>query len=156
MADVNLAFIGTLNALTIPTIAAFAAWIAHQQLKIARAKVVIDLFKQRYEVLGEVTRYVHKLVNRRSDMNDRAAFWAAANRAQFLFPADVTRFIEQQIAERSKQLIVMRERDRSDTLLSGEVDYDQRDRLDDMEIWFVESAALIENKFKPYLTIPEF
>lgn len=150
MSDVNPTAVGMLPV----AIAFLAAFIAWQQMKIARAKVVIDLFRQRYDVMGEITRYVGQLVAEDSDAN-RAAFWEAVTRAKFLFPAEITSFLRPEIAERSAQLLAMRAADRRDTKLGHEIDYARINLISDMEIWFKDSSELIEKKFKPYLTIVE-
>ena len=57
-----LSWVQTLQALAVPMIAAVGAWIAIQQMRIARIKLQHDLYDRRYAVFQAVRRFLDEAV----------------------------------------------------------------------------------------------
>lgn len=71
-------WVQVLQALAVPVIAAVGAWVALQQMHIARVKLQHDLYERRYAVFEAVRRFLdeavsHKIVSREPTVPLRCA-----------------------------------------------------------------------------------
>jgi len=58
-------WVQVLQALAVPVIAAVGAWIALQQMYIARVKLQHDLYDRRYAVFEAVRRFLDEAVSQK-------------------------------------------------------------------------------------------
>lgn len=76
-------------------IAAIVAIITALQWITARQKVVLDPFDKRFAVYEELREVIDRYGGQSPNLMDVAKFTQAASRAQFLFGAEVTSFLEE-------------------------------------------------------------
>jgi hypothetical protein len=75
-------------------VAVCAAWIAFQQMAIARQKLNHDLFDRRFAVYIAVRDYVIAVLNRNEDLRTKAfAYHQAIAPAPFLFDAELAEYL---------------------------------------------------------------
>jgi len=83
-----------LQALAVPLIAAVGAWIAIQQMRIARIKLQHDLYDRRYAVFQAVRRFLDATVVSLVVSSDiLRAFVIGAADAEFLFPDELAAYL---------------------------------------------------------------
>lgn len=66
-------WVQVLQALAVPVIAGVGAWIALQQMYLARVKLQHDLFDRRYAVFQAVRRFLEEAVSQKSSQVKRSA-----------------------------------------------------------------------------------
>jgi hypothetical protein len=82
--------------LLLAVIALCAAWVAVQQMLIARQKLNHDLFDRRFAVFTATQEYLVVCLNRDGGtQEDTGVFYAATMAAPFLFKKDVNDFLVQ-------------------------------------------------------------
>jgi hypothetical protein len=98
-----------LQALTVPLIAAVGAWVAIQQMRIARIKLQHDLYDRRYAVFQAVRRFLDEMVANLVVSHDiLRAFVIGTADAEFLFPDDLAAYLgEMSRRARTAQSIYM-------------------------------------------------
>lgn len=128
-------------------IAMIGAWIALQQMLIARAKLNIDLFDRRFAVYVATRKYiVTMLQNKGGTQEDAVTWWAVASSAPFLFDKDVSHFIE----EVEKRGSVMRAR------VGGKAIYESEEHVaeyNDHFMWFAKNGDLLEGIFQKDMSL---
>lgn len=84
-----------LQALSVPSIALFAAIIGWLQWLTANRKVVVDLFDRRLTAYSEIRSAV-ALINRTGqvDFETELQFWRAIDSARFLFGREVWDYLD--------------------------------------------------------------
>jgi hypothetical protein len=92
----------TASILTV-TIAAIVAFIAWLQWRTADEKVVLDLFDKRFAVYEELRNGIYPA--RSGDQNAVLGFKVATLRAQFLFGAEVTTFLEATASDLAEAMV---------------------------------------------------
>jgi hypothetical protein len=132
-------------------IAAVGAWVACQQVKIARVKLQHDLYDRRFAVfqaarqlLAEVTRHA-----RVTDDQIRS-YIVGASDAVFLLNDDIAKYL----TELLEQAIELQKISKA---LSPSSVGDQRSNWEKAEertlMWFTAQVDVLIEKFKPFLTI---
>jgi hypothetical protein len=87
-------WIQILQALTVPLIAAVGAWVAVQQMRIARIKLQHDLYDRRYAVFQAVRRFLDETVaNLLVSRDILRAFVIGTADAEFLFPDELAAYL---------------------------------------------------------------
>jgi len=87
-------WIQILQALAVPLIAAVGAWVAIQQMRIARIKLQHDLYDRRYAVFQAVRRFLDAMVGNLVVSHDiLRAFLIGTADAEFLFPDDLAAYL---------------------------------------------------------------
>jgi hypothetical protein len=85
-----------LPSILLALIAMIGAWIALQQMLIARAKLNIDLFDRRFAVYIATRKYIVAMLQHKGGtQEDAVAWWAVASSTPFLFDKEITSFMEQ-------------------------------------------------------------
>jgi hypothetical protein len=145
-------WVQSLQALLILFISGLGAWIAYKPVRIATAKLNLDLYDKRFKVFDAARNLVvHVLQEGRVDAHEIIRFNVGVLDAVFLFEADVVNYLdhlrERALALRTKteQLRALDDQDpRRDALIDG---------IADLETKFaVEHQRLIE-AFKRYLQL---
>ncbi len=84
-----------LQALSTPAIGLLAAVIAWGQWRVARNKMVLDLFDKRMAVYDELRNILgHVVAAGRATADDTYNFGRAKQRAKFLFDSDVFKYLD--------------------------------------------------------------
>lgn len=98
-----------LQALAVPLIAAVGAWVAIQQMQIAKIKLQHDLYDRRYAVFQAVRRFLDEMVANLVVSHDiLRAFVIGTADAEFLFPDDLAAYLgEMSRRARTAQSIYM-------------------------------------------------
>jgi hypothetical protein len=83
-----------LQALAVPLIAAVGAWVAIQQMRIARIKLQHDLYDRRYAIFQAVRRFLDATVVSLVVSSDiLRAFVIGTADAEFLFPDELAAYL---------------------------------------------------------------
>ncbi len=123
-------------------IAMIGAWIALQQMLIARAKLNIDLFDRRFAVYMATRKFiVAMLQNKGGTQEDAVTWWAVASSAPFLFDKYVSGFIE----EVGKRGSAMRARVGDKAIHESQEHVAQ---YNEQFMWFAKNIDLLEGIFQ--------
>mgnify|MGYP000041218347 CR=1 FL=1 len=96
--------VAILQGMLTPVIALAVAYIAWQQWKLSREKLLLDLYDRRIETYREVRKILaHVLTHGRADNQTMLEFYSAVSQADFLFGKDVNDY-NQLIYENGLQL----------------------------------------------------
>jgi hypothetical protein len=131
-----------LPSILLAIIALIGAWIALQQMLIARAKLNIDLFDRRFAVYVATRKHIVAMLQQKGGTQDDAVeWWAVASSAPFLFDKEITNFIE----EVNKRGMGMRAR------VGDKAIYESQEHVgeyNDHFMWFAKNIDLIEGIFQ--------
>jgi hypothetical protein len=131
-----------LPSILLALIALIGAWIALQQMLIARAKLNIDLFDRRFAVYIATRKYIVTMLQHTGGtQEDAVACWAVASSAPFLFGGEITAFIE----EVSKRGMGMGARVGDNPI------YESKEHVaeyNDHFMWFAKNFDLLEGIFQ--------
>jgi hypothetical protein len=131
-----------LPSILLALIALIGAWIALQQMLIARAKLNIDLFDRRFAVYIATRKYIVTMLQHTGGtQEDAVACWAVASSAPFLFGGEITAFIE----EVSKRGMGMGARVGDNPI------YESKEHVaeyNDHFMWFAKNFDLLEGIFR--------
>jgi hypothetical protein len=143
-------WVPVLQALGVPVIAAVGAWIALQQLHLARVKLQHDLYDRRYAVFQAVRRFLDeanfgKVV---SEETLRSLVLGTAD-AAFLFDDGLAAYLKEMRdhATRFQNLSVTMEGfEGKERLRAGEV-------AQENFMWLMEQIGGLTEKFQPFLKL---
>ena len=146
-------WVSVLQALLVPVIAAVGAWIALQQMHLARVRLRHDLFDRRFAILQSTHKMLLCVMAEAKISGDVfASFAAGVGAAKFVF--DETLFIYlREVQERAAKL-------RSIQIVLPAVGDDQ-ERAKAAQAEGIELACLIKqldglgDKFKPFLQLEQ-
>jgi hypothetical protein len=131
-----------LISLLLAVIALIGAWIALQQMLIARAKLNIDLFDRRFAIYIATRKYIATMLQHRGGTQEDAVAWfGVASSASFLFDKEVSTFID----EVSKRGSGMRAR------VGDKPIYESQEHVAEYNehfTWFAKNFDLLESKFQ--------
>jgi hypothetical protein len=145
-------WVQSIQAILLVLISCLGAWIAYKQVKIATAKLNLDLYDKRFEVFeGARSLLLTILQDANVSTGDVITFNTNITEAVFLFEADVRKYLdglrERALALHTKneQLRAMREEDkRRDALIDG---------IAALETEFASEYERLEAAFRPYLKL---
>jgi hypothetical protein len=105
----RISWVQILQALAVPMIAAVGAWVAIQQMRIARIKLQHDLYDRRYAVFQAVRRFLDEAVaNSLVSSDTLRTFLVGTADAEFLFPDELAAYlVEMSRRARTAQSIYM-------------------------------------------------
>ncbi len=140
-----------LQALSLPAVAAVAAWIAFHQMQTARVKLQLDLYKQRHDIYQAVMKYWVTSATRGSSEEDHAEFLRNTSEAIFLFDKDMLLFLRQ-ITTHAYSVFTARK------LLSvKEIEESKRrflfDSIGDHSSWFIDRHGEMQDRFVKSMNI---
>jgi hypothetical protein len=131
-----------LTSVLLALIALIGAWIALQQMLIARAKLNIDLFDRRFAVYIATRKYIVAMLQHKGGtQEDAVAWWAVASSAPFLFDKEITNFIE----EVNKRGVGMRARVGEKSIYESQ---EHVGEYNDHFMWFAKHIDLLEGIFQ--------
>jgi hypothetical protein len=89
-------WVQVLQALAVPVIAAVGAWVALQQMYLARVKLQHDLFDRRYAVFQAARRFLDEAVSNKVVSNETfRAFALGTSDAAFLFDDRLAAYLKE-------------------------------------------------------------
>jgi hypothetical protein len=133
-------------------IALFGAWIAREQMKIARTKLQHDLYDRRFAVFQAARKLLAELVTHGTVLDeDIRAYRIGTADSVFLFDQDLTEYLEEigKRVTKLRSIITL-----LNSLPTGEKRNTFIDAESDILSWMIEQLpnGLIA-RFKPYLTL---
>jgi hypothetical protein len=143
------------QALLTPLIAVVATYIAWQQWRTNRQKLVLDRYDRRLRIYEQVQRILGLIVrDAKASYDDLLQFRIAVSEADFLFGSEIAGYIDE-IYQRGVKLQHWNDqyRDSSQPKPEG---YDHQQVVDSMHVelnWFSEQFEPAKRKFKKYLDI---
>lgn len=144
-------WVQVLQALAVPVIAGVGAWVALQQMHIARTKLQHDLYDRRYAVFQAVRRFLDEASVRKIVSDDTLrAFVLGTADAAFLFDDRLAAYLKE-MSERARKAqsiyMVMEdlpagdEKARASAAAGGHV------------TWLMQQIDGLTEKFRPFLTL---
>ena len=147
--------LASVQVVSVTAIGVYAAWNGHQQLKINRYRVKLDLYNRRWEVYESFTQYVNGALKDLNPMpQDTPAFARATQQAEFLFGADIKDYRDAMIRH-GTALHKWHEMYR-DAGQKQPPRYDHNKVVQgeqDETKWFVAQPDAMVTKFEPYLDL---
>ena len=143
------------KALLTPVIAVVATYIAWQQWKTNRQKLVLDRYDRRLHVYEEVRKILSIILrDARASYDDLLKFRTAVSEADFLFGSEISAYIDE-IYRRGVQLESW-SLQYCDFTKQPPEDYDHQKVCDGMHselTWFTKQFEPAKEKFKKYLDV---
>jgi hypothetical protein len=140
-----------LQALSVPMIAAVGAYLARQQVIIARTKLRHDLFDRRFKVFEAARTFLASVMRSGkmsvSDFND---YTAGVIDAQFLLSKEVRAYLFE-IRKRATAMQALN--DTLEPLPPGAKKSELVDKAGAEFTWLSEQLDVLPDKFKPFLTL---
>lgn len=131
-----------LPSILLAIIALIGAWIALQQMLIARAKLNIDLFDRRFAVYIATRKYIVAMLQHTGGtQEDAVAWWAVASAAPFLFDKEIASFLD----EVNKRGMGMRARVGDKAIHKSKEHVGQ---YNEYFMWFAKNIDLLEGIFQ--------
>jgi hypothetical protein len=136
--------------LLLAVIAVCAAWIAAQQMLIARQKLNHDLFDRRFAVFAATQNHLVLCLNRDGGtQEDTAVFYEAIRAAPFLFKKDINDFLAQ-VMKYSADLQIFGKHMKNPSL----PDYQRYTEIhDEAQLWTTDAYANIVSRFQPSMNL---
>jgi hypothetical protein len=140
-----------LQALTVPTIAGVGAFLAWQQVKIARTKLRHDLFDRRFAVFEAARKFLATLMrNGKMSLSDLGEYSAGVIDAQFLLNEEVHVYL---VELRKRAAAMQALKDTAEPLPAGGEKTKLVVRAGEELAWLVAQLDVLPSKFKPFLTL---
>jgi hypothetical protein len=144
-----------LQALLTPVIGGIAVYIAWQQWRVNERKFALDRYERRLRIYQRVVEMLRFVCSKFSpEINDLLKFSAETAEADFLFAAEIPKYIDE-IYSRGVTLNTAKfeYRDFRQPVPDG---YDHQKvvaTLHEQEKWFVAQPSVAKEKFKKYLDV---
>jgi len=140
-----------LQTCALTAIPFIGAWLAWQQVKIARVKLQHDLFERRYRVFDATRKLlISVLVTGTASEEAHRAFALDTVDAVFLFDDDLARYLE----ETGKHAVTLRSTNRKLELMPmGEQKTKSIDGMMEHQLWFNDQLTSLVDTFKPFLKL---
>jgi hypothetical protein len=144
-------WVQVLQALAVPVIAAVGAWVALQQMYIARVKLQHDLYDRRYAVFEAVRRFLDAAVSTKIVSPEILnPFVLRTGDAPFLFDDDLAAYLKQmQERARKAQGIYLTMEAAPDMPQKAAAAAAAGEHLS----WLVNQIDGLAEKFRPFLTL---
>ena len=141
-----------LQAFALVTIPPIGAWLAWQQVQIARVKLQHDLFDRRFRVFDAVRRLLANIcANGDASDEEIHGFVFARDDAVFLFDDDLVQCLEK-MRERALRLQVTNNKGLLETMPEAER-HNANIAVSEYKAWFGEQLVGLTGKFKPFLKL---
>jgi hypothetical protein len=145
-----------LQGLLTPVIGLTTLYIAWQQWKGNKLKLVLDRYDRRLSVYAHVVGFL-RLVQRdfKPEMKDILQFTFDTAEAGFLFRPDIAEYIDE-MCKRALELQAFRAEYRDLFQPSPPAGYDHNKvvtGIHEQEVWFTKQLAVVKQQFKEYLDI---
>ena len=139
-----------LQALAVTAIPAVGAWLAWQQVQIARVKLQHDLYDRRYRVF-DATRSLLAKIGAKGNASDEdmRAFVLGTADAAFLFDDDLTRYL----AEMGKHAVELQSIHSALENLVGQQKAQAIKVMSEKLWWFGDQLGRLIGEFEPFLKL---
>jgi len=128
-------------------IALIGAWVAFQQMMIARARLNHDLFERRFAVYITTRNYIKEMLQYNGGTQENAVtWWAVACRAPFLFEKQIVNHIKE-VGDRGSR---MRARVGDKPIYE---DPNHVEEYNEQYMWFIEAFDELEGRFQDSLNL---
>jgi hypothetical protein len=140
-----------LQALALPAIAGIGAWIAFQQMSMAKIKLQHDLYDRRFKIFGSAQEIIAKII-KGTDISHRDLydFGVDVEHALFLLNDNIQRHL-QRILNKANQLLILK------ISLDGKPVQSQEDNLISKRAailrWMGNQPEALTREFKPVLQL---
>jgi hypothetical protein len=139
------------QALAVPVIAAVGAWIALQQMSIARVKLQHDLYDRRYAVFDAVRRLLEEAISTKIVSSETFNSFALGTAdAAFLFDDDLAAYLKEMRERAAKARSIH-------IAMEGMPVGDQRasaaKAAEEPSLWLIDQVRVFDEKFRPFLTL---
>jgi hypothetical protein len=140
-------WVQVLQALAVPVIAVVGAWIALQQMYLARVKLQHDLYDRRFAVYEAARKLLVEIITQGYPSRDQVRLYVIGTAdAVFLLNEEVSKYLEE-IRARASRLRAIHA-----TLPHEQIAMQQQD--DALFSWMTEQLPIgLVEKFKPFLTL---
>jgi hypothetical protein len=148
-----------LQAVAVIVIPVIGAWLAWQQVQIARVKLQHDLYDRRYRVFDAARRLLAEIGVHRSPSEEAVrAFVLGTSDAPFLFDDDLTSYlkdIQRRALEMKSQYQMLHATDSNSMpiIQVGEQRANASNAANEHWLWLVEQLDGTVDKFKPFLKL---
>jgi hypothetical protein len=151
-------FLPSLQTIAVIAIPLVGAWLAWQQVQIARVKLQHDLFERRYNVFAAARRLLAQIdTHRRPSDEDLRAFMLGTSDAVFLFDDDLAGYlIEMGLRARKLQTLeklLETQPNIPPTIPIGPGRAQSVNEAEEHFSWFVAQLNDLVEKFKPFLKL---
>lgn len=144
-------WVQVLQALAVPVIAGVGAWVALQQMYIARTKLQNDLYDRRYAVFQAVRRFLDEATVQRlvSDETVRS-FVLGTSDATFLFDDDLAAYLKEmrEHATKAQSIFVAME-----SLPAGDRKARASMAAEEHVVRLLQQFDGLTERFRPFLTL---
>ena len=141
-----------LQALSVPTVALFAAYIAYRQYGVSKEKLRLDLFDKRMEVYSLAEDFFKSVLKNGYPANaDFRTIYLAVGKSKFLFGAEVEEILIS-IADLAARLKLLNDRVSNNTAALTPADSDNLDQWT-REFW--EKERNLSSGFTKYMKFPK-
>ena len=130
-------------------VAGIGSWIAYSQYRVARAKLNLDLFEERYKLFEEVWQFLSIAANVNEGTSFHNSFGNLIPKAGFLFGAEIAEFMREANKRRSWLII-------SYKALATQHDVEHARNISLQTTWLIDAASRCHTKFAPYLDFSEW
>jgi len=144
-------WVQVLQALAVPVIAAVGAWVAWQQMHIARTKLQHDLYDRRYAVFQAARRFLDEAsMQKIVSAETFRSFVLGTADAAFLFDDRLAAYLKEMRDRAAKaQSIFMAMED----LPAGDEKARASAAAGEQFIWLMQQIDGLVDKFRPFLTL---
>jgi hypothetical protein len=144
-------WVQVLQALAVPVIAGVGAWVALQQMQIARTKLQHDLYDRRYAVFQAVRRFLDEASVRKIVSGETfRAFALGTADAAFLFDDSLAAYLKEmrERAAKAQSIFSVME-----DMPAGDEKARASKAAGEQFIWLMQQIDGLADKFRPFLTL---
>lgn len=144
-------WVQVLQALAVPVIAGVGAWVALQQMHIARTKLQHDLYDRRYAVFQAVRRFLDEASIQRivSDETVRL-FVLGTSDAEFLFDDKLAAYLKEMRGHAANAQSIFRT---MQSMPAGDKKARASTAAGEHLIWLLQQIDGLTERFRPFLTL---
>lgn len=144
-------WVQVLQALAVPVIAGVGAWVALQQMYLARVKLQHDLFDRRYAVFQAIRRFLNEAVSQKIVSSETLHTFALGTAdAAYLFDDRLAAYLKEmrdQAAAAQSIYLVM------EAMPAGKQKAAAAEKAGEHFSWLVNQIDGLPEKFRPFLTL---
>jgi hypothetical protein len=143
---------GVPTALVALIVGLVAAGIALRQYRVARAKLNLDLFEDRYAIFDVITNFLRdhrEVANHEFDV----AFRESISKAYFLFGPEIGEFMR---TAWLNSTALVRARLKLENARGAPRELDAEREVAELESYFVNQSVLLRRRFAPYMDFAEW
>lgn len=144
-------WVQALQALAVPVIAAVGAWVAVQQMVIARVKLQHDLYDRRYAVFDAVRAFVNEAISNQIVSPETFRIFALKTAdAEFLFDNGLAAYLREMREHASKAQVIyitMQQMEHGDQKAAASR------AASEHTMWLINQIDGLAARFRPFLML---